>query len=1618
MPLIGAQGPGSQIAWRGNLDEYPDQFSFPPVVEVNPGTSGISTEVVITGINYKALVTLVGSAASVSVTPYQEATDTYGAEGDYLPGNDPNNPIIIRNKDKLKLKIDTLPPTVKEDYGRIYTSNIKIGKRPESVWSITTKLVDNDPDPFSFAPKTGLEVSDFVASDNIPITGIDDTVGIDVFMLSQTGEIRINGGSPVRSGKIFNGQGIDIVDTTSGFYTKDVVNTVQVGTFATTFTHSTRDADKTIDPFTLSTIVDSDISVSRDSVAITISGADPSVNNNNPLPISITPGGQYKVTRDGTIVQQFTDVAGTVENGDVITVRQTSSADFSTEVSTTLTVSNQSSTFRITTRPRPIDTIPDQFVFNNIIDQKRNVVVSSNEIVLAGMTAFGDEGTASISGTSGANAEFKVVRNDVIVRDYSSSSFGVQLGDKITLRVTTSPNSLGDVSATFTVAGTNTFTVLSGVNGSTTSTWNVLSALRTCSIDIFSLTNQVGDSGGLQPGELAETSFVSTGFDEDCGITATTSNPNSYLKIGNRQGTSLDNVAIGDIIEVYMSTPYFDQTRTTTVTLTSSFGTSRSANWTIGPISPPLPELDLDAADRNVSFVFPNGGTAVLNYVYNFVTNATVTTNFGVTTIPINTLSSGSKFGTATQINLPAGTTNFTMTVSNSTGSTSDNVDVIVGAPPNPTISICPSNTSTCSSKSNNNKGGSIRLFWKTTNCVRTESPDFSTGGKQNGNILISNLVEDDRVYTITAIGAGNPAPTATATHTVNLRPFVDISTDRDSIVLGESVTLSWTSEFATEVANSSGFSTRDLSGSLKVTPTTRGNFTFGITVKDSDGVQTSDSTSINVIEDISPFAFRLDPDNFDNLNRGERVQTEPVFTEGDPNSLGGLSPGVSLVATLTGQGNPKFIKNNSTTLTVTNGTPAKDLKFFFNASDEFNVEHVVSLAIGDKSDSVSASTDKCFVENTTETLDGMVWDMRRLFHFNSKNTRIFNDLAFLDIRSGGGDLIQRFGEAIPAYQEFPCVNNSQTNYTWIAPANVKKVTFQAIGGGGMGADGSFYTKGKGRRKTTILQPGGGGGGGGAAQLVTTTVEAGTEFFISVGPGGNARKRSGGTTDINPGVNKGITALFISVIDEASSFRNISDVNTSWDVFKKEFPGQPFYILQPGRTASDITLPSLWKEDKLAYGPIQVARQDGRGNSSNTVTDWFDLLDFKKFSSGTLVSLSIDDSGSMRRESVSKSIDLFYEKAKAAGFTIVERSMGRSENWLQGHTAPTDDLISVKIPFISATGGRQGLSKGGKGGTFSGSPSTGLTGGIGGQGGAGLSNPRKNTFSAGHGGGSGIPIGGKCDSGSNCGSILGFGGGSGKGSIISGGECKGDNCMSRTNDGSSANGDGFGAGGGGGQAKLLSNGTPDFGRGGNGGDGHAKILWTFDFPDYTKAQVVDTIRRAHWTDIGRAPTFNELKTYYDLFKNRPDVTGQSLGEFELYLKSKIANISGTTSTDNCGNVFPLILFDRADLAKPITKVEFTVTRNASFINTIVFELQAGFGPPTLTFGPNKSKVSTSTFTVDIQKGSVYSLKSFTRGKLRVSNNVLELEDARDNDYNDLRVIPSTGTFQDINTFEV
>lgn len=93
-----------------------------------------------------------------------------------------------------------------------------------------------------------------------------------------------------------------------------------------------------------------------------------------------------------------------------------------------------------------------------------------------------------------------------------------------------------------------------------------------------------------------------------------------------------------------------------------------------------------------------------------------------------------------------------------------------------------------------------------------------------------------------------------------------------------------------------------------------------------------------------------------------------------------------------------------------------------------------------------------------------------------------------------------------------------------------------------------------------------------------------------------------------------------------------------------------------------------------------------------------------------------------------------------------------------------------------------------------------------------------------------------------------------------------------------------------------------------------------------------------------------------------------------------------------------------------TQVAWAVTRDSNLDNTIIFALESGNGPDTITWGPQAEIIYT-----DIQPGSVYILQN-TTGTLRLVGNTLQLEDGTDNDFNDITVTPDKGTFTSIDRY--
>ena len=122
----------------------------------------------------------------------------------------------------------------------------------------------------------------------------------------------------------------------------------------------------------------------------------------------------------------------------------------------------------------------------------------------------------------------------------------------------------------------------------------------------------------------------------------------------------------------------------------------------------------------------------------------------------------------------------------------------------------------------------------------------------------------------------------------------------------------------------------------------------------------------------------------------------------------------------------------------------------------------------------------------------------------------------------------------------------------------------------------------------------------------------------------------------------------------------------------------------------------------------------------------------------------------------------------------------------------------------------------------------------------------------------------------------------------------------------------------------------------------------------------------------------------------------------------------STQGGHVGRAKVIIRIADPSLIAPATTLEtvtFTVTREAAFSNIITFAKESGNGPEKLIFGPNAGTV-----TVSLARGAVYNFESKSvngdtnRGSIRLSDGVLQFEDAGDNDFNDLTVTPNSGQF--------
>jgi hypothetical protein len=150
----------------------------------------------------------------------------------------------------------------------------------------------------------------------------------------------------------------------------------------------------------------------------------------------------------------------------------------------------------------------------------------------------------------------------------------------------------------------------------------------------------------------------------------------------------------------------------------------------------------------------------------------------------------------------------------------------------------------------------------------------------------------------------------------------------------------------------------------------------------------------------------------------------------------------------------------------------------------------------------------------------------------------------------------------------------------------------------------------------------------------------------------------------------------ISVIDESSP--TATTIRNDWLSFRSNHPNRDFWLLQPGRTKTELKIPAEYEADSKA-NYSQVARDNGNVSSRS---DWFVICNLGSLKPGSVVSLAIDGSGSMTLSTVRASYDLFKQKCAEAGLVLVETTFG-DERWAPPHNKALPEPESTTVGSYS-----------------------------------------------------------------------------------------------------------------------------------------------------------------------------------------------------------------------------------------------------------------------------------------------------------------------------------------------
>ncbi len=247
----------------------------------------------------------------------------------------------------------------------------------------------------------------------------------------------------------------------------------------------------------------------------------------------------------------------------------------------------------------------------------------------------------------------------------------------------------------------------------------------------------------------------------------------------------------------------------------------------------------------------------------------------------------------------PTETTTYTLTASGLGDTTISRVTVTVNQPePTVTISADPKSI---------HVGESTTLTWTSTNATQVTIDNGIGDVPLNGSMEVSPT--SSTTYTITAIGPGGTDTSAITVNVMPPVPSVSITASPETIVAGQTSTLSWSSTNAETASIDNGIGSVDVNGSISVSPTQ--DTTYTITVNGPGGSDSA-SVTIKVTYPLPAVSITADPVVIDkgdsstltwSSSNADSCKIDPGIGSVEPNGSLAVSPAATTIYTIEASG-------------------------------------------------------------------------------------------------------------------------------------------------------------------------------------------------------------------------------------------------------------------------------------------------------------------------------------------------------------------------------------------------------------------------------------------------------------------------------------------------------------------------------------------------------------------------------------------------------------------------------------------------------------------------------------------------------------------------------------------